>query len=93
MSGLAPLTPAGPGQPIDEARGDLIAHLPEDVKALAVGAGLDYISAAEKLGESKHTVMRLRGMLRRVIRGLYEVEARRGKAPALPAVDVDITRW
>jgi hypothetical protein len=89
-AGLAPLSQRGPGQGIDEARGDLLQHLPDDVKALAVGAALDYISAAERLGESAHTVMRLRGLLRRVIRGLYEVEVRRGVLAA-PPVDFDPT--
>lgn len=89
-AGLAPPSTHGPGQGIDEARGDLLRHLPDDVKALAVGAGLDYIAAAEKLGESTHTVMRLRGLLRRVIRGLYEVEVRRGALTDAP-VDFDPT--
>ena len=89
-SGLAPLTPAGPGQGIDEARGDLLQHLPDDVKALAIGPAFDAIQLAERGGNSAHTLHLMRGLLRRVIRGLYEVEVRRG-ALAVPPVDFDPT--
>jgi len=90
VSGLAPLSPAGPGQPIDGTRQDVVEALPVEVKALVVGPALDLIRAAERGGTSDATLHLMRGLLRRVIRGLYEVEVRRQPASA-PLVDFDPT--
>lgn len=85
--GLAPLSAPGPGQGIDFLVRDVLDLLPDDVKALVIGPCMDMIQQGAAKGESEYALMRLRGMLRRVVRGLYECEARRS------SVDVDTTGW
>jgi hypothetical protein len=62
--------------------------LPDDVKALVIGPCLDMIQQGQATGASPHVVMCLRGMLRRVVRGEYEVMVRRG---TVAPVDFDPT--
>jgi hypothetical protein len=75
--GLAPLSPAGPGQGVDFLQADVLEHLPHDAMALVVGPCMDMITAGQTNGESAYVLGRLRSMLRRVVRGLYECEMRR----------------
>lgn len=94
--GLGPLSPPGPPQPVDELRvdwlrSDMLAALPDDVRALVVGPAMDMITQGRAKGASDHVLLCLRGMLRRVVRGLYDVEVRRSGGASL--VDVDPTVW
>lgn len=88
-AGLAPLSPPGPPQPVDYLRADVLSALPDDVKALIIGPCMDMITQGAAKGEGEYALMRLRGMLRRVVRGCYEVEVRRSAAPP---VDFDPTQ-
>lgn len=81
--GLAPLSPPGV-----EVRADVLAAIPDDVKALVIGPCLDMIQQGAAKGASDHVLMCLRGMLRRVVRGCHDVEVRRGAAREL---DIDTT--
>lgn len=92
MSGLAPLSPAGPGQPIDGARGDAMALLSDEAKALVLGELLDMRAAAMKSQAGDLLVKWTDSAIRRVARGLYRYELRRVD-PAARAVDVDTTGW
>jgi len=74
---LAPLSPPGDGQGIDFLRDDVLAVIPHDVKALVIGPCMDMITQGQAKGEADYALMRLRGMLRRVVRGCYEVELHR----------------
>ena len=76
--GLGPLSPPGPPQSVDFLRADIWDALPDDVKAEVVGPCMDMITQGKIHGESDYVLMRLRGMLRRMIRGLYQIEVRRG---------------
>ncbi len=91
-SGLAPLTPAGPGQPIDTARPDIMGLLSDEAKALVLGELLDMRAAAMKSQGGELLVKWTDGAIRRVARGLYRYEMRR-KDPAAPTVDFDPTEW
>ena len=75
--GLAPLSPQGPGEGIDFLRDDVLAAIPHDVVALVIGPCMDMITQGQAKGENDYALMRLRGMLRRVVRGCYEVELHR----------------
>lgn len=89
--GLAPLSPQGPPQPIDAHSADALSMLPPETQAPLM-KGLDYITAAATGGESKHVLMRMRGLFARIVREFYVAEVR--KAEGLGgAVDVDTTRW
>jgi hypothetical protein len=90
--GLAPLSRPGPPQPVDFLRADILEALPDDVKAEVVGPCMDMITQGKAHGQSDYVLMCLRGMLRRLVRGLYQVEVRRS-AGRLPEIDVDITQW
>ncbi len=90
--GLPPLSPPGPPQPVDFLRADVLEALPDDMKALIIGPCMDQITQGAAKGASDHVLMCLRGMLRRVVRGCYEVEVRRGLG-RLPVVDFDPTIW
>lgn len=85
--GLAPLSPHGPAQPIEHVTepGAL-----DDRGREVVNEGLDYISKAQAGGESSHTLMRLRGLLRRLERKLSQ-QAARAKAEEPMPVDFDPT--
>jgi hypothetical protein len=80
--GLAPLS-----DPADSL--DLLAHLPDDVKALVINPCLDMITQGAAKGQSPYVLMCLRGMLRRVVRGEYDLMVRRGTS----GIDVDTTGW
>ena len=90
--GLAPLTPAGPGQPIDSARPDIMGLLSDEAKALVLGELLDMRAAAMKSQGGELLVKWTDGAIRRVARGLYRYEMRR-RDPAAPVVDFDPTEW
>ncbi len=90
--GLAPLTPAGPGQPIDTARPDIMGLLSDEAKALVLGELLDMRAAAMKSQGGELLVKWTDGAIRRVARGLYRYEMRR-RDPAAPVVDFDPTEW
>lgn len=90
--GLAPLTPAGPAQPIDNARADVLDLLSDEAKALVLGELLDMRSAAMKSQGGEFLVKWTDGAIRRVARGLYRYEMRR-KDPTAPLVDFDPTEW
>lgn len=87
--GLAPLSVAGPGQPIETARGDVMALLSDEAKALVLGELLDMRAAASKAG-GELLVKWTDSAIRRVARGLYRYELRRVD-PAAPEVDFDVT--
>ena len=70
-------------------RVDVLEHLPHDVKELVIGPCMDMITAGSSGGESAYVIGRLRSMLRRVVRGLYECEMRRDGL--LRRVDFDPT--
>ncbi len=92
-SGLAPLSPAGPGQPIDTARPDIMGLLSDEAKALVLGELLDMRGVAQKTqGNDSFLVKWTDGAIRRVARGLYRYEMRR-RDPAAPVVDFDPTEW
>ena len=89
-AGLAPLAPPGPPQSVEHLRTDVLALLSDEAKAMVIGPAQDVIAAAQKAGESEHTLMRMRGLLRRVMRDMYRYEARRsGDAPG--RIDFDPT--
>lgn len=90
-SGLAPQAPPGPPQSVEHVRADVLALLSDEAKALVIGPAQDLISAAQQAGESDHTLMRMRGLLRRVMRDLYRYEVRRsGASRASGATDARI---
>lgn len=89
MSGLAPLSPAGPPQPIETARGDVMGMLSDEAKALVLGELLDMRAAAQKAGGDL-LVKWTDSAIRRVARGLFKYELRRVDAVA-PMVDFDVT--
>lgn len=86
--GLAPLSPAGPPQPVEEARGDVMSLLSDEAKALVLGELLDMRGAAQKAGGDM-LVKWCDGAIRRVARGLYRYELRR--SDALAQIDFDVT--
>lgn len=85
--GLPPLSPAGPGQPIAH----VVAHaeLSEQARRV-INDGLDYIQRAEVGGESRHVLMRMRGLLRRVERSLMQAAALEA-VTAPQGLDFDVT--
>lgn len=89
MSGLAPLSPAGLGQPIDSHSADVLSMLPPETQ-LPLAKGLDYIGEAQAGGESRHTLMRMRGLFARIVREFYAAEVRKAEGLG-PRVDFDIT--
>lgn len=97
-TGLPPLSPAGPGQPIDEARNDVLTLLSAEAKALVLGELMDLRSAVVKAdavaagGVASSRLRLLDAAIRRVVRGLYRYESRRGDQAAC-AVDFDPTGW
>ena len=91
VPGLGPLSPPGPPQPVEFLRSDVLAALPDDVKALVIGPCMDMITQGAAKGEGEYVLMRLRGMLRRVVRGEYEVMVRRSSG-SVPPVDFDPTQ-
>ena len=88
--GLAPLSVAGPGQPIEAALGDVLALLSDDAKALVLGELMDMRVAAQK-AEAAEKVRTLDSAIRRVARGLYRYELRRVD-PKAPVLDFDVTQ-
>lgn len=86
--GLAPLSVAGPGQPIEAARGDVLALLSDDAKALVLGELLDMRATAVKAQGGDMLVRWTDSAIRRVARGLYRYELRRVD-PAAHEVDFD----
>jgi hypothetical protein len=86
--GLGPLSPPGPPQPIEHARGDVLDLISHRAKAIVIGQGMDYITKMQQCGASDHSLTMLRGMLRRMTRAmyLYEVHA------TISAVDFDPTQ-
>ena len=90
-SGLAPLSQPGPGQPI--AHASVQAQLSDRDRAV-VNEGLDYICKAQAHGESAHTLMRLRGLLRRIERKLQQHAAMdAADSAAAETLDIDTTGW
>lgn len=88
--GCAPLTQAGPPQPTDEARGDVMSFLSDEAKALVLGEIADMRANAAKSNDGKRPVLIDADMvIRRVARGLYKYELRR--ADALAQIDFDVT--
>lgn len=83
-----PLSPATPPQPIEHVRGDVLERLSERAKALVIGEGFDYINTMQARGASEHSLTMLRGLLRRMTRGLYLYETHEG----IPVVDFDPTQ-
>lgn len=89
-AGLPPLSPAGPPQPVEEARGDVMALLSDEAKALVLGELADMRTNATKGSDGKRPVLIDADMaIRRVARGLYRYELRR--ADALAQIDFDVT--
>lgn len=93
MAGLAPPSPAGPPQPIEHARGDVLALLSDRAKALVLGELLDMRLAFAK-GQDERGVKIIDSAIRRVARGLYRLQMadeaeRQGARP--PEVDFDPT--
>lgn len=86
--GLGPLSPAGPPQPVDEARGEVMALLSDEAKALVLGELLDMRQAARRAG-GELLVKWMDGAIRRVARGLYRYEMRRSEP--LSRLDFDVT--
>lgn len=82
-TGLPPLSPAGPGQPIDEARHDVLSLLSAEAKALVLGELMDLRGAVVKAdalpagGAQSSRLRLLDAAIRRVVRGLYRYETRR----------------
>lgn len=92
-AGLPPLSPAGPGQPIDTERPDLMALLSDEAKALVLAEVVDMRTAAARgNGGKKPVLIDADSAIRRVARGLYRYELRRID-PTAPAVDFDPTEW
>lgn len=73
---------------MDWLRGDILAALPDDVKALVVGPCMDMMTSTQAAGASQHLLICMRGLIRRMVRGLYDVEVRRGAARGC---DFDVT--
>lgn len=90
MSGLAPLSPAGPGQPIDSHSADALSMLPPDVRLPLERGGLDFMAAAQAKGENEYALRRMRNMFARIVREFYVVEVRKAEGLG-PQVDFDIT--
>lgn len=88
--GLAPLTPAGPGQPIDAHSADALSMLPPEIQIPLARGGLDFMAAAHAKGESDYTLRRMRNMFARIVREFYVAEVRKAEGLG-PMVDFDIT--
>jgi hypothetical protein len=83
------MTAAGPPQPVDEARVDVLALLSDDAKALVVGELMDLRTALQK-ADNDQGLRLIDAAIRRVVRGLYRYELRRVD-PAPKVVDFDPT--
>lgn len=89
--GLPPLSPAGPGQPIEHMRGNVLDLLSDDAKALVLGELADMRTRAVRDNGDKRPVLIDADMaIRRVARGLYRYELRRVD-PSAPEIDFDVT--
>lgn len=89
--GLAPLSVAGPGQPIDAARGDVLALLSDEAKALVLGEMMDLRAAVVRVDGTESARLRLLdSAIRRVTRGLWRYEMRRVD-PAAQEIDFDVS--
>lgn len=89
--GLPPLSPAGPGQPIEHMRGNVLDLLSDEAKALVLGEMMDLRAAVVRVDGTESARLRLLdSAIRRVTRGLWRYEMRRVD-PAAPEIDFDVT--
>lgn len=87
-SGLAPLSPPGPGAGVDHLRVDALSLLSDEAKALVVGELMDMRMAVQK-ADNQPGLRLMDAAIRRVVRGLYRYELRRADAAA--RVNFDVT--
>jgi hypothetical protein len=82
-----PLSPYGPPQPIEHARGDALSLLSDEAKALVIGRMLDRIQGYKAAGGNEITARCMRTLVAVAINGLYEYETRLAQS----VVDFDPT--